>query len=71
MTPDRRSWDESSLFIKAELERLNRCYESINSKLDCMIREVEGLKVKSGFWGAIGGMLPFLIAVLIWIIKTQ
>lgn len=33
--------------------------------------DIAGLKVKSGIWGAIAGMVPVSIGLVMWIVSTQ
>ena len=45
--------------------------DRIESKLDLCIKDIAGLKVKSGIWGAIAGMIPVSIGLTMWIMSTQ
>ena len=53
-------WEKWSVFVLKELERLNACYKSLDSKCNKIANEIASLKtevrVKGGVWGAIGGM---------------
>lgn len=63
---------ELETLVKSEVEWRQWLVEKV-TKLETTqvdtIRIVSGLKVKSGVWGLIGGSLPVLIAVGIWILK--
>ena len=48
-----------------ELDRLHEDMEKINSSLIQLHTEVAMLKVKSGIWGAISGVVVFTIAFFI------
>ena len=58
-------WNEWSKHVLAELERLNGCYEKINTKLLEMHTDIAILKVKAGVWGIIGGCIPIIIALAV------
>lgn len=49
-------WD-SVKDLKTDLKQLD-------TKLDCVCEDVAGLKVKSGFWGAIAGLVPVSFGAL-------
>lgn len=59
MAPD--GWQEWSKFVLKELTRLGDAYENltkkVNDELTELKTEVAMLKVKSGIWGLIGGIL--------------
>lgn len=74
-------WTEWSKFVLKELERLNECYEQLRIDMTgsfLQIREeiakvrieVGMLKVKAGVWGLLGGLIPAIGILLIWLIKT-
>jgi hypothetical protein len=60
-------WGEHVL---AELERQNRCIHDLNTEVQALKIENAILKVKSGTWGAIGALIPIIIAITLWIIKS-
>lgn len=47
-----------------ELERLNACYEKVDSRLGAIERDIVSLKIRSGVWGAIAGMVPAIGVLL-------
>lgn len=57
--------------IFARLDRIetkiDHCLESNNL---CRV-DIAGLKVKSGIWGAIAGMVPVSIGLVLWIMSVQ
>ena len=63
-------WKEWSKHVLAELKRLNTCYEQMNGTIQEMKVEIATLKVKSGVWGAMAGLVPGLAAVIYVILKT-
>ncbi len=58
-------WGEWSKYVLKELERLNSCYDGINTQLGRVREEIATLKVKASIWGALGGCLPILIILAI------
>lgn len=58
-------WTEWGRHVLSELERLNGCIEAINGRLREFEIEQTVLKVKAGIWGAIAGMVPVVITLLI------
>jgi hypothetical protein len=59
-------WTEWSKYVLKELERLAKCFEDIDKKLDLYIVELTVIKVKAGLWGALSGSVATLIGILIW-----
>jgi hypothetical protein len=58
-------WNEWSKFVLKELERLNSCYDKLDQKATEIQTEIVMLKVKSGVWGAIGGVASIAIVLLV------
>ncbi len=58
-------WPEWSRFILAELKRLNEVQEKIDTKLQKVTIDIAMLKVKSGVWGMMGGLIPIIIVLVI------
>lgn len=67
--PPENGWNEWSKFVLKELERLNHCYENLNKTAGRIQTEIAMLKVKSGIWGAIGGAIPVMIGLVIWLLR--
>lgn len=63
------TWIEWSQYVLKELERLNACYEKVDSRLNSIERDIVSLKVRSGLWGAVAGMIPAIGVVLYTILK--
>lgn len=64
------SWPAYRHMVLSALERLDSRDDRLDSKLDKIIRlqesmqiDIEGLKVKSGVWGLIGGLIPVVVAL--------
>lgn len=62
-------WTEWGKYVLKELERLNACYASLDEKVDKTNIEIAKLKIKSGVWGAIAGLIPVVIVLIIVYIK--
>ena len=69
--PNRNGWDEWQNHVLAELERLAEWNGEIANTQTNILVQVSALKVKAGIWGLIGGAIPVIIGLAIWIIKTQ
>ena len=76
----KNGWSEWSKYVLQELKRLNDCYESLNKKMDEICKGVEKkiqknrediivLKLKAGLWGLLGGAIPIVIALGVYVIK--
>lgn len=60
-------WEQWKLYIVKELERINDQYKCLEAKIDKILQDVAMLNVKSGIWGAIGGMIPMLVIIFIYL----
>jgi hypothetical protein len=63
-SPLSNGWNEWSRHVLAELERLNNCIICLEKDTRQMYEEIAMLKVKSGLWGLIGGLLPTVALLL-------
>jgi len=64
---DTNGWGEWSRHVLAELVRLNNCYEDMNKSLTKVHVNIGQLQIKSGVWGAIGGCIPVLIMIILYV----
>ena len=73
-------WNVWSKHVLKEIERLNNCYIALDLKIDstadkikkCLNNnkiEIAKLKIKSGVWGLIGGMIPVAIMLTVYLLK--
>ena len=62
-------WEEWCKHVLTELHRLNESQEGIKQEVKGINIEIAKLKVKSGFWGVIGGVASVLLVIAIWIIQ--
>lgn len=63
-------WTQWSKYVLEELKRLNKCYDSLDARLQIMQKDVITLKVKAGFWGAgagalVGIVVSFIAAIVV------
>ena len=69
------TWREWSKHVLMELKRLSDKSDQLDKKLDDRLTqlavEIAKLKVKSSIWGMLGGALPVLIGLLIWLLETR
>ena len=71
------SWLTWSKFVLAELKRLNEQISELDNKIALLKDEqisklkieIAMLKVKSGVWGSIGGLIPVVIFFAVEIFK--
>jgi hypothetical protein len=57
-------WGEYRKMVLKELENLGRVQEDIRKDITLIREEIASLKVKSGVWGLVGGMIPVAIAII-------
>ncbi len=62
-------WDEWRKFVLMELRRSNKSHESADRRLDIISEDIVALKVKSGVWGLVGGMIPVALLLALWLLK--
>ena len=62
------SWNEWSKYVLKTLEDMDIRLKEIDNKMNDIHIDIAKLKVKSGIWGAIGGIIPILISILIYFI---
>jgi len=68
MADQPNGWHEWSKHILKELIRLNDCYERLDIRMNKLSTTIAVLKVKSGLWGALAGLVPGLIvAFILWL----
>ena len=70
MTGNNDDWESWSKYVLKEVERLNDCYDGLSKEIVKIGKDIVGLKVKSGMWGVIGGMIPICVALLIWLARS-
>lgn len=56
-------WTQYQKLVLAELERHSSYLEDLKKHISRLEIEIATLKVKSGVWGLVGGLIPVLIAI--------
>lgn len=64
-------WKEWSNYVLKELERLDECYQRLDTKVGQVLEEIARLKVKSGVWGALGGLIPVIIVIALYVLRIK
>jgi CheY-specific phosphatase CheX len=62
-------WNEWSRHVLSELGRLNTAQGKIEKHINKISIDIATLKVKSGIWGAIAGMIPSAIILIIMLLR--
>jgi hypothetical protein len=65
------SWLMWSKHVLMTLEYNAKCLHEIKQDVRKMEKQIARLQVKSGIWGFIGGAIPAVAAVLIWVLKSH
>lgn len=63
------TWNEWRRYVLEEIKRTYNFYIAIDKKVDKISLDIAMLKVKAGFWGVIGGSIPVIIGLALWILK--
>lgn len=62
-------WDEYKLLVLTKLEDMRVAIKSLDEKVDTLQIEMSAIKVKSGIWGLVAGLIPVLVLLAIALIK--
>jgi len=62
-------WDTYARLVLNKLEDHDNLLNEINKELTLIRVEISMLKVKSGVWGLVGGLIPVTIAVIVAILR--
>ena len=68
-SPNANGWDEYKRLVMNELEDLGSKFDKMQEDITTMREEVASLKVKSGIWGAIAGLIPTVILLVYFLAK--
>ena len=52
-----------------QFEWLQGSHEKLQETVTQIRIDVEGLKVKAGVWGLMGGLIPVAIMIILWLVK--
>jgi len=55
----------------AELEHMRDDVVEIRQDVKTILQRTAALEVKATMWGVLGGMIPFLAGIILWIIKEK
>lgn len=62
-------WDEWAKFLISEVTQLRKKVDDLTETVSKLRADIAVLKFKSGAWGIIGGSVPLLVGVLIYLVK--
>ena len=65
------SWFAWSKHVLMQLEEYSKCIHQIKRDVTDIKVEIAKLKIKASIWGAIGGEIPVVVAIGIWILKDS
>lgn len=71
MSEETNGWIEWRKYVLKELERLNDCYEEQNKLFQQVQVEIAMLRIKSGIWGLIAGLIPATGLLIYYIVKKD
>ena len=57
--------------LEDRVGRMDKRQETMRAELGIVGKTVAGLKIKSGMWGAIGGAIPVIIALLLLVLNGK
>jgi hypothetical protein len=77
-----KDWAKSRLFVMNELNRHVKCLDEVGTKLDQILATLQEMKInearfttefkiKSGFWGILGGAILVLIELVYQLLKNK
>jgi hypothetical protein len=66
---DQESWDNWRAHVLSEIKRMNQNAQTIHNDVLGLRVDIETLKVKSGIWGLLGGMIPVIVLIVLEKIK--
>ena len=58
-------WRDYQKLVLSELRRLNDNLEKLNNKTQQNAHDIAVMKVRSGFWGSVSGMVTVVIALIV------
>lgn len=66
--PEHDDWNEYRIAVIAELKRHTCELGKVQKSVTGLKVQVAMLMVKSGIWGVLGGMVPVVIMIVLWLI---
>lgn len=78
--PTSNGWGKWAIFVLKELERLNDTQEKMGKDISTLRSDLAvlntsiatlqtELRLKSGVWGAIGGLIPVCVILGVWLVQ--
>ena len=64
----KNGWNEYKKMLLDDRTRNREDFEKLFKKLDKLGNDIAALKVKSGIWGAMGGLIPVVIMIAIYLL---
>lgn len=61
-------WQVWSKYVLEELKELKDIYRDLDSKVNKINQDIIALKIKSGIWGMIAGIIPVSITIILYFI---
>lgn len=58
-------WYRDKKYVEEELKRISAICQSTNNEISYLRTEIGKLQIKSGVWGAIGGIFPVALVILL------
>lgn len=71
MPPNMNNWNEYKRYVIKTLDDHSKNFTEIFNRLGKIEVEIAKLKIRAGFFGLIGAMIPILIMLAIIIIRTK
>ena len=65
------SWFAWSKHVLMQLEADTTCLRQLKEEITKLRVEVGRLQIKSGAWGAVGGAIPVVVGLAIWLLKSS
>lgn len=62
-------WEEYQKLVIDKLENHAQQLKDIHADLVKIHEDIASLKVKSGVWGLVGGLIPSVIVIAAWLVK--
>lgn len=69
--PNPNGWNEWSKHVLTELERLSKVCDDIRKQQERIRIDIATLKVKSGVWGAIAGLIPSGLVLIYILLRSN
>ena len=68
MSEDNNGWNVWKNLVIHEIERIDKAKTELRQEIQEIKISLAALQVKSGVWGAIGALIPIIIAFVIYIL---